>query len=371
MTSGPRFLPYGDKLRQFLTQPCISASDLNKFAKRKGYFSRGEKQDTVPFICAAILSPSEFIELFSLARDNENREKQNSHRRSTNSLTIEEILNVEISKNDVHSDEFSNYKILGMPTPQISTCGKKVVLEVEIERSDLLSNWTENKQIHEGKVEWSIDSNNNQLNVTESYGSKEVRSVIGKYARRFEKKLLELGKIDKENVADRIFFDSFSDNETRIRFMLACLSSNLSKGVDFEALIDVDFIVDATGDLPKDFNWVKGNVKKMALNGDHLDGTQFFSKSAYMQCIKVNSLTAKYKVILGLEEGVCRINLKFPTPLKAEKNVDMEVEVSLIGFEGKVSKPELSAARKSILAGFEKKKFAALAEFESKLKTAT
>ena len=217
-------LPYGEDLKTLLKQNEITESYIHKTLRSKGiFFGKTNKEDTVPLLCACLLTPSEYEKIKEHRNEKEDNTKRKSEvltwSSSNNLLTEAPALNIR----EICPTEYDNYQFLGDPQFfPVDGNPNKLIYEYEIECYNLMDNWNDKQKTYKGSIQIEVKNGSVDLVATSNHTSKHTDKINGKLLSQLKSELRSKGAIS--NKEQKISFDFFT-NEERIAFFWSLTGS--------------------------------------------------------------------------------------------------------------------------------------------------
>lgn len=363
------FLPYGNSLRELISQSYISAFELKRTLRSRGVFvNANDKESNVPILMSVILSPSEFETL----RDKQNTKEDNV---KTNSYTIEipdsnadaksllELIpdNIDLNKLLNAEDSNLNYKVDGQPNFHTAdnSNGNKIECPYTITRDNLTKDWATNKTKHDGVIviEKIKENDKTLLKVITKSTSIETKDVGKKFAKEFVSNLKEQKVIDEQTNVREILFSDFT-NEGRILFLFNLLSdvgkSNLLELLD---ITNIEFSPDKSSTMPESLDWLQDKIDQLKLKGKDLFNSTLI-KMENRKHFFVSGIEAKYKFEYLNVKGQCSVLFLFGGYSKNENiNSELEIMVNTFAFDKGCKQNSKNEYQSKVIEHFEKNKF--------------
>lgn len=327
-----KILPYGDRLRQLLVKSNITNSNLNLFLREKGVFlGNNEKNDSVPLIMKTLITPSEFEELYDTQKKKEDNIKINSAvLKCSKDFNLPDILRIGFDINeliDKSSDYKQNFSIKG--TPKFYFENETGVLDYEIERVNLLDDWTNNVTSHKGTVYVKkLNNGNIELKVEQNSTSRETKFVNDLISKEIKNIFNREEVISPKDDYIKIKFNDFC-NPNRVQFLYS-FSSKICIYLDFISVSDIDIYLDENEKTPDDLKKFLDELESLKLNGKKLQNHPLVTDSLYHNKVIFASISLKYKFNIDGVKGDCTIKINFPDFI-TKKDITSEVQY-VIGF---------------------------------------
>lgn len=355
-----QFLPQGDYVRQLLNKSNISNNNINSTLREKGVFlSNAEKNNSVPFLMKSIISPEDFKSLQDLQKNKEDTVKYKTATiQCSKNFELVDIFENKFDLNKLVVDEHTyktNFKVINDPNFYFE--GKdSAILEYEIERENLLEDWTNNKTKHKGAVIVRKNSQGNiELSVEQNSTSKET-SIINDLIVKKVKQLLNSNQL--VNPGDdfiKVKFKDF-DNAARIQFLYS-FTSAFCIYLDFKSITDIDLYLDENIESHKDVKMFLDEIDSLKLNGKELQNHVLLKDAKYHDKLIFGAISLKYSFNVNGAKGNCVITFSFPDYiLKRDEDSDLQISINFtLDREAKKITTE-NVLRKELFSYIEKNK---------------
>jgi hypothetical protein len=354
------FLPQGDYIRQLLVKSNISTSNINSLLKEKGVFlGNNEKNNSVPLLMKTIVSPEDFIGLYETQKTKEDATKfKTATIKCNNDFSIIDIFTTDfdINKRIVEEHTYkTNFKVNNNPTFYFED-KESAVYEYQIERENLLEDWTRNKTIHRGAVIIRKTKGGDiQLTVEQNSTSKET-AIVNEIVIKEIRNMLEKNSLIKPNEDFiRVKFNDFL-NASRIQFLYS-FTTNFCIYLEFKAITDIDLYLDETIESHQDVKMFLDEIDSLRLNGKELQNHVLLKDNKYHDKLIFGSISLKYDFDVRGAKGTCSIILSFPEYIQ-KKSQNSDLQVTIVFTLSKDSKKITTEnkLRKEIFSYFEKNK---------------
>ena len=363
------FLPYGNSLRELISQSYISAFELKRTLRQRGVFVNvTEKEQTIPLLMSILLSPGEFENL---------REKQNTKEDNikTTSFTIplasdlegSSLLslipdNLDLNKLIGQEDFRTNFRVDGSPNFQMTSKDNpnRIELPFTTTRDNLTKDWATNKTKHESKiiVERVVEDNKPMLKVTQEYTSGETKVVGKEFSKTFTQNLKDQ-KIIAEDVQPRkILFNDFN-NENRIKFLQKLMADISKSGIlELDDITDIELSPDRGAEIPDKIGFLQDKIDSIRLKGKDLFNSSFVQDVPLHKCLFFSGIEATYKFKILNVSGTCSVNFSFNGFLKSQDVwSELEIRLGSMVFDKGSKGQKKNEYQSKILDYFEKTKF--------------
>lgn len=308
-------LLFGNSLRDLLNDSNVTASTLRKISRKRGIFiCNNEKSEYVQSLVSTGISPSELAEIIDTIITKEENPKYQSQiiKCKTTEFSLINIVPTEFNLNTIAQEEFSNYKIIGMPSFKAINNGKEhIELNFSIERFQMTNSSYKNITEFKGKVIIKKEKNGIDVKTTTSHSSVETKLIANKIVSYFLLELKKSGIVNEREKLIKIRFNSFT-NKNRVAFLNEL--SQRPTGIEtlyFKDTKDIGFKPEQNSLLPNDISWMQDNVSNMALQGKKLHSTLFFKEKKYHEHIQLYKVVALYHLDNMEYKGTCNIVYDF------------------------------------------------------------
>lgn len=309
-----KILPYGDRLRQLLVKSNITNSNLNLFLREKGVFlGNNEKNDSVPLIMKTIITPSEFEELYDTQKKREDNIKINSAvLKCSKDFNLPDILRTGFDINELiekSSDYKQNFTIKG--SPRFYFEDETGILDYEIERVNLLDDWTSNTTSHKGTIfVKKLNNGNIELKVEQNSTSKETKFINDIINKEIKNIFTKDEIISPKDDYIKIRFNDFT-NPNRLQFLYS-FTTKICIYLEFISVSDIDIYLDENEKTPSDLKKFLDELESLKLNGKKLQNHPLVTDNNYHSKVIFASISLKYKFDVDGVKGECMIKINFP-----------------------------------------------------------
>jgi len=325
-----RFLPHGEMLRGFIEQPFISKADLTEALRKRGVFLKStEKRDVIPWLVGMMLAPDEFDRLREAQRTKEDNPKVNTQSLPwSSSATLLDGIPDEFDIASVLELEFSNYAVVGTPNfVPINGNPEHLILDFEIERSDLSKNWATTQSRFRGSLELEKTQDGKEVKLVVTHTASETKQVATKALQGLLRHFKSGGYVDHSAEIAKILFSTF-DNSSRVLYFLSLTRDVASPILAFEDIVDLEFSPDSTSKLPDGMAWMEKKIEDLKVNGSGLHETFFITNEEYHPYVYLYQIDARYSFYYKGIEGKCVISAGFPE-YRGSREVACEFEVNV------------------------------------------
>lgn len=361
-------LPQGDYIRQLLVKSNITNSNINLLLRGKGVFlGQNQKNNSVPLIMKSIISPKDFIELYETQKTKEEKIKYRTSTINCNSdFDLSDIFEDTLDLNTLVRESHTykpNYIITGKPDFYFED-EQTAIIEYQIERENLLSDWTSNKTYHKGAVTLRKVSNNGiQVSVQQDLTSKETIEVNNLLISVIKEKLFSKTIIQSNDDILTIKYNHF-DNSSRIQFFYL-FTANFNIYLDFNSITDIDLYLDESIESHNDIKVFLDEIDNLKLKGKGLQKHILIKEKIYHPKLIFGAVKLKYSLEYEGVKGTAIVDLGFPDYVKSkDENADFQISIDLIlNKQDKKLRTE-NIIRKKLLEFFEKKKLESYNKFK-------
>lgn len=352
-------LPQGDFIRQLLVKSNVSTSNINQLLREKGVFlGHNEKNNSVPLLMKSIISPKDFDELYNTQKVKEDTPKyRTSSIKCSSDFDLSDLLSESMDLNSLILENHiykPNYKVIGNPTFYFED-KTTAVFEYNIERQNLLNDWTNNISNHKGAITLKkLSDGDIQISVQQNSTSKETFDVNSILYNVIKEKLKSRSIINSNDDIISIKFNHF-DNTSRIQFFYSFIhSTNIY--LEFKSITDIDLNLDENIESHKDVKMFLDEIDNLKVNGKGLQNHILLTKKDYFPKLIFGAIKLKYKLNFQGIEGFAIFNLGFPEYVK-NKDVNSEIQISIDFLLNKQNRTtNENTIRKKLLELFEIKK---------------
>lgn len=320
-------LPFGEMIRGLANQPELSKSDLNRFLKSRGVFSkRSDKSDLVPLLTTLLLSPIEFDDLRECLNTKEDNQKKSTSRIkvSVDLRLPKEIRDINLLESFDPNEQ--NYKVKGQPSINVKKDSKsKATIGFEIIRHDLNKSWYNSQNIFQGQLDLEI-SPDNQLIFTKSYTSKETSSIASLIQKNIIKNWKGKKLISESEELTRVLFRDFT-NEERIVFFYRLSSDSKSSDFEFSDIIQIQFSPSEENPLPDGIDFMEKKTQ-LGFKGVEIQQTFFFKEKKYHKYLEVWEIQSAFKFDYSGYKGTCQVTFSFNDYLSKKGEAEFEINIS-------------------------------------------
>lgn len=336
-----RMLPYGDMLRQLLTQPYINKSDIVKILMRRGVFPNKslQKIDLIPILSTSFISPSEleYLRKCQLSRANSERIS------SSNIVTSddEEAVQESVMKCDIPFEKI--VKEIS-PNADLSSVTKFTIHE---DGSIRLKLKTKSHNISKG---WAKSNTNNTteiiINKAQSHGknakaridivasSDENKKIGQKIVQHIEDSIKSDGNLRRDFTLEKTLANEFShNNRADLLFTFFKKEINNKHNIRFKDLKNVDFVMNPSQtELKDDLLTLKDKVERSIFSGRNLQEIKYINDSKYYEYLIFTVIIADFSFSYKKIKGVFEVQYGFPgyDPLDNVDKSEFEFKITRV-----------------------------------------
>lgn len=357
MSNKKFLLPYGDGLREFLSEPGITRADIKSILRRRGvFFSSDDKTNTVPLLIKTGLSPFELEELQDKIKTKEDNPKVHTQSIpwSGGNRSLIDVMPADLNVNELIDQPFSNYKVIGAPNfRSIKRNPNHIEMDFKIERYDLTKSWDKNTSQFSGRITLKRGSGDVNVSMSLSHTAPETKFVVNRISKNVIREMKDHGVIDKDASVKKIRFNDFK-NSDRIAFMQELSQQQVDPKLYFKDTRDIGFRPDKTQALPNDISWMEEKIKNLILQGSDLHATFFVKDKKYHQYLEVYKIDADYSFEFDDYSGCCRISFEFNDFIARERNdAELSIKVINLSFDSKSVSVSSNKVKERLLAQLE------------------
>lgn len=324
-----KVLPYGEVLRGFANQRCITQAEIHSILKERGIFALNyEKDFTVPLLQTLLLSPKEFDkirETFSTREDNP----------KVNSSDITWTANAQLLVPDLVTVDVSNYIKQKLPTcsleqpirfSPVNNNLNHLKADIILKRNDINKAWYEQSNKFDCSVEF-INDDVGRGRVIISHTAQETKElaefIVKKQIEEYKKK----GIIAANEQLRKIIFKDFS-NEERFVFFFR-LTNHLS--CEYFKCLNIRDVSIKPEDtvLPEEIKWME-DLNKILLSGKSLDKKDFIKENKFHKHLILWGVESEYSYEYKGEVGNFRVKFGFSDYSTKNDNTEFELNISSI-----------------------------------------
>lgn len=362
-------LPHGELIRGFANQNYLTKSDLNKFLKSRGIFSRdSQKESLVPILSTLLLSPSEFDELRECQNTKEDNVKKTTSRIECASdfNLVNAIKNLDL--NNLIDTSQRNFSLTSKPVVELDpNQPDRANIHFELERTDLNKSWYESSNVFNGQIQIE-KSSDNQLILVKSYTSNESDFVATAIQQKTVQHLKTQNIISANKELTKVLFGDFT-NADRIVFFYRLSSNMNSSYFEFKDIVNVEITPDEESDLPSEIDWMKKKTE-LKFKGSEIHETFFVREKKYHKHLKFWEMESAFKFEYLNYSGHCSVTFSFKDFLKKENEAEFEINLSSfrINDSSNFTSKEKTKLRRKLLDLFDKQKEETYSRFLEHLK---
>ncbi|TWP28832.1 hypothetical protein ETU08_08285 [Apibacter muscae] len=353
-------LPQGDYIRQLLIKSNVSNSNINQMLREKGVFlGHNEKNNSVPLLMKSIISPRDYEILYNTQKTKEETIKyRTSSIKCSSDFDFTDLLEGNIDLHNLIIERHTykpNYKIIGNPSFYFEN-ENTAIFEYNIERENILSDWTNNKTYHSGAITLNkISDVDIQISVQQNSTSKETLEVNNILMNILKEKMQQKSIITSNEDIITVKFNHFN-NTSRVKFFYSFLS-DFNIYLEFKSITDIDLYLDESIVSHEDVKIFLDEIDNLKLNGKGLQNHLLLRDEKYFPKLIFGSIKLKYKINYKSIEGGAIIDLGFPDYVKnKDENSEFQFSIDLILNKQDRQSSIENKIRKKLLDLFEIKK---------------
>lgn len=361
-------LPQGDYVRQLLVKSSITHANINSLLREKGMFlGHNEKNNSVPLLMKSIISPRDYEILYETQKTKEETVKyRTSSIKCSSNFDFTDILSENIDLNTLILEKHTykpNYKITGEPSFYFED-ENTAIFNYQIERENLLRDWTQNKTYHNGAITLKkVSDNDIQISVQQNSTSKETFEVNNIVMSLLKEKLFQKSIIKSNDDIITVKFNHF-DNTSRIQFFYS-FTENFNIYTEYISITDIEINLDENVQSHSDVKLFLDEIDNLKINGKDLQNHILLTKIQYFPKLIFGSIRLRYKVNYSGIEAFAVIILGFPDYVKnKEENADFQVSIDLLLNKQNKNPQTENTIRKKLLELFEIKKVESYVKFK-------
>lgn len=362
-------LPQGDYIRQLLVKSNVTNANINFLLREKGVFlGHNEKNNSVPLLMKSVISPRDYSVLYDTQKTKEESIKYRTSSIKCNSdFDFTDIFDTAIDLHTLIVEKHTykpNYKIIGNPTFYFED-ENTAIFEYQIERENLLSDWTNNKTYHNGAITLKkVSEHDIQISVQQNSTSKETFEVNNLIMNVVKEKLFQKSIVSSNDDIITVKFNHF-DNSSRIKFFYS-FASDFNVYLEFKSITDIDVYLDENIESHNDVKIFLDEIDNLKLNGKGLQNHILLNKVEYFPKLIFGAVKFRYKLNYSGIDGSAIINLGFPDYVKSkDENSDFQISIDLVLNKQDKNQKTENAIRKKLLELFEIKKVESYEKFKT------
>lgn len=326
------YLPQGDMIRQLLVKTNITDFKVSTLLREKGVFLPNiEKASSVPLLMKTVISPSDFSYFLETQKSKEDKTKyRTASIQCENDFSLAEIIEkgVDINKLIDDSSSFKQYyKVKGNPSFYLAD-SDTAILDYELERENLLSDFQNKTSNHLGKVIIKKSKDNGlQLILQQNITAKETHNVNELIIRTIKQNLSEKSIVKPTSDFVRIKFSDF-DNKKRVQFLYSFIH-DFCIYLKFSSISDIDLYLDETVESHKDIQKFLKEIDNLKFSGKALQDHILLTNPSYFPKLILSMVKLKYKLDYKGLTGRCDITFSFPEYIAKTRDVNSELQITL------------------------------------------
>lgn len=336
-----RMLPYGDTLRQLLTQPYINKSDIVKILNRRGVFVKKalKKVELIPILSTSFISPSEleYLKRCQSSRANSERISSSDIVTSNEEAVQESVMNCSIPLESIVK-EIS-------PNADITSTTKFAIHE---DGSIRLKLKTKSHNITKG---WAMSNTNNTteiiINKATSHGknakaridiiasSDENKKIGQKIIQHLEEVIKSDGNLRRDFTLEKTLAVEFNHrNRAELLFTFFNKDFDKSFNIRFKDLKNVDFVITnlSSDELKDDLLTLRDKVERSIFSGRNLQEIKYINDPKYYDFLIFTEIIADFSFSYNEIIGVFEVQYGFPdyNPLDKIDKSEFEFKITRV-----------------------------------------
>lgn len=324
-----QILPQGDLIRQLLANSNISKAKINLLIREKGVFLGGnEKNNSIPTLMKTIISPNNFSYLYECQKNKEETEKyRNWSIKCDTDFAFSDILSDNINLHSMIKERHTykpNYELIGTPSFYYKD-KDTAILDFNIKRNDLLSNFGKKESYHKGSVILRKNPENKQVSIQLNFTSKETKEVNDILVKVIKDRFYENSIIKSEDDVIVVKFGDFT-NHSRVLFFYDFVKD--FNYTTFISITDIDIYLDEDSKSPQELELFLKELDNLKLSGKNLQEHILLREQKYYSKLLLCSLKLRYKINYNGIEGYSTISLGFPDYTK-NRDIKSEFQISI------------------------------------------
>lgn len=315
-------LPYGDRLRQLLTQSKVGKSEIQTILTRRGIYvpNKLDKEALIPILTTSLISPSEFEYIRRRHSAKEVAEKVTMQsiivEKGTSTQDILAIATVSIS--DAVKKANPNNEVGSISNFVLKNNGD-IEADCEYKRPFLTKDWATINPTQKLKIVISnpkkYDNQTDKVNIAIISTSNEAKTIGKDIVKDISTSMKESGIVRRDAFLQKTLASDFT-NEQRTDLLLSFLSitEKDTKIFSFFGVTDLEFAIsdDNSQNIPDDIASLKDKVKQSVFSGVNLQEIKYIKDRNYRTFFLFEVITAEYTFTLPQIEGKIQVEFGFP-----------------------------------------------------------
>lgn len=346
-----KMLPYGDQMRQLLTQSYINKQDLQTLLSRRGIIVHKSlsKDELIPYLTTTLISPSEFEYLRNRQRSKSNAERITSDYLITDSNTdlSETLLSLTIPIEDIIKKINPDIELMSSQ-PFIYGANGEIKLRVETKHPQLTKDWALNNTNNHTEIIFKPSTNQGDSLKTriDICGTSQESKNIGKEIIDFcENFLKKQGNLRHDVSLQKTYANEFDNrNRTKLLFSFMNIKKEENFYIKFRDIIHLEYsITDQKIQLPEDIKSLKDKVEQSILSGHNLQEIKYITESQYHEVLIFTQVVAIFNFKYGDLKGTFEVMYGFPDyKVNSDDKAEFEFKITSITpfIEKNLSKQE-------------------------------
>lgn len=332
-------LPYGDQLRQLLTQSYIYKPELQSLLSKRGvYFNKStDKNDLIPLLTKSLISPAEFTFLRNKQLSKENAENVVTETLvTTENSSINQVLSgTEMPIQRIVDAKYPNCELIKHSQWLFEKDGT-MKLQYDVQRHNLTKDWASQKSSHSGEIIFRPSHKSSdglsRTNVDIVSTSPETKAIGKELLKEVMKLFKQEGAIKREEQLQKMLVTDFS-NKNRTEFLLSFIDVKPEfTSLNFNEITHIDFTIstDKTITLPSDIESLKDRLEDSIFTGRDLQDILYIKDKKYREMFIFYTITVKYFFKSEDLEGSFQVEFGFPDAKKENNDEKADFNFKII-----------------------------------------
>jgi hypothetical protein len=326
-------LPYGDQLRQLLTQSYIFKPDLISLLNTRGLYVNNslKKGDLIPFLTTSIISPLEFEFLKKRQQKKETSEKINTHKIVIREgADLDELMDsISINLNEIVIEKGKNSKLVKDSIFTYRENGD-YSMKFQVTEQNLTKSWATYNESYHGEItvrkpsKDSFGQNCVRIDITST--SADTKKIGNKIIDDFIQHVRTKGEIEKDVEIKKMLASEFTAVQ-RNEFLFTMIDI-YTKKISFFSIVNIEFKPNGDKKLPIDIESLKDKVENSIMSGKNLQEIKYIQDNSYREMFLFSKLTTEYTFDIDGINGLFRVDFGFPNLYtKSDENIDFEFKI--------------------------------------------
>jgi hypothetical protein len=346
-----KMLPYGDQMRQLLSQSYVNKNDLHKLLNNRGVFfnKNYNKEELIPFFMKTFTSPNEFE---FLRKKHTDKTKEESVIADQITTTKDVVLVEKLSEIPIFSIKEIAKKI--NPNIEITQSSgfyyddnKNLKLRIETKQKQLTKDWartdiSNHLEIIVRPQENKGDFNNSRIDIisTNKDTKNIAKDILGYYIDTMKKE----GQLSRNITVQKTLSNEFN-NSSRTELLISFKeTASENSQLSFSDIKDIEFLIaDNKNKMPDDIQNLKNKVQQTKFSGQNLQDISYLKDSKYHNFLIIKTITAKFSFIFNNITGSVLVNYGFPDIKDNDDKIEFEfkiLDIDLANNKKNLSKKE-------------------------------